>query len=87
MKVAILTDSTFDALQVDPTTVVFGPNAASSRRSQIRDVDRDGDADLLLTFKVRDTGISCEDVGAAVSGETYSGDTIIGSDSFTTEGC
>ena len=68
IPVAILTTSTamgdpvdFDAATVDSSTVRFGPGAAMRfhRRHHIRDVDRDGDMDMLLHFRQRTTGIQC----------------------------
>ena len=68
IPVAILTTSTamgdpvdFDATTVDSSTVRFGPGAAMRfhRRHHIRDVDRDGDMDMLLHFRQRTTGIQC----------------------------
>ena len=68
IPVAILTTSTamgdpvdFDATTVDSSNVRFGPGAAMRfhRRHHIRDVDRDGDMDMLLHFRQRTTGIQC----------------------------
>ena len=73
IKVAILGDETFDALQVDLGTVKFGPTGleASPIRSKGYDYDHDGYADMMLTFKVADTGIGCEDTEAVLTGKTY----------------
>lgn len=87
LKVAIIHDTGFDATQVDPATVTFGPANASPTKYQVRDVDRDGDADMLLTFKVNDTGIVCGTMSATLSGFTGSGDGIVGSDTVTVEPC
>jgi hypothetical protein len=87
LKVAILTDGSFSADTVNPSTVRFGPAEATPTRSQLKDVDRDGDDDLLVTFGTNDTGIVCGDTSANLTGETYSGDPIIGTDSFVSKGC
>jgi hypothetical protein len=60
LKVAIIQNIDFDATQADPATVTFGPDQASPTKYQVRDIDRNGDADMLLTFRLMDTGIACE---------------------------
>ena len=81
--------SNFDAMQVDPSTVVFGPNGAaqSHRRGHIADIDGDGDADLILHFNTQETGIQCRDIEATLTGETFGGQLISGSDAISTVGC
>jgi hypothetical protein len=51
------------------------------------DVDHDGDADLLLFFKTEATGIDCGDTTASLSGATYAGQAITGTDAIKTVGC
>ena len=89
IAVAILTSSGFDATRVDPASVRFGPRAAQAvhRRVRVRDVDRDGDADLVLRFRIRDTGIKCGDVAASLTGKTSGGEVITGTDALATVGC
>jgi hypothetical protein len=86
---AILTTDTFDATTVDPTTVRFGPTGteAASVQSALEDVDGDGDTDMILHFKTQDTGIVCGDTSASLTGETFGGQAIEGSDSIKTVGC
>ena len=88
LKVAILFDGNFDPVsQVDPTTVLFGPSPASTSRYQVKDADKDGDVDLILIFKTKDTGIECGHTAATLTGQTYGGDDITGSDTFTVVPC
>jgi N-acetylneuraminic acid mutarotase len=89
IPVAILTTDTFDATAVDPTTVRFGPNGteAAPVQSALEDVDGDGDTDMILHFKTQDTGIVCGDTSASLTGETFDGQAIEGSDSIKTVGC
>jgi len=89
IPVAVLTTATFDATQIDPLTVVFGPGEAaeSHGRSHIEDVDEDGDADLVLHFRVRESGIQCGDTEATLTGETFDGRPITGSDAIGTVPC
>ena len=87
IKVAILSSLDFDALQVDPASVQFGPAGASPIRYRAKDTNRDGLQDLLLVFRIRDTGIACGDTEATLTGEKSTGGEIQGSDSLITEDC
>jgi sugar lactone lactonase YvrE len=89
IPVAVLTTESFDALTVSPSSVQFGPNGASMvhRSGHLEDVDSDGDLDLVLHFRTQETGIQCGDTSASLTGETFDGQAIQGSDSLVTVGC
>ena len=89
IPVAILTTNSFDATAVDPTTVLFGPTGteAASVHSALEDVDGDGDTDMILHFNTLNTGILCGDTSASLTGDTFGGQAIKGSDSIKTAGC
>lgn len=89
IPVAILTTATFNASTADPTMVLFGATGveASPIRSSLKDVDGDGDADLLFRFNTRDTGIACGDVSAVLTGETLDGQAFEGTDEITLVRC
>jgi hypothetical protein len=89
IPVAILTTETFDATTVDSLSVRFGPKGAKEAHTKghIEDVNHDGEPDLVLHFKSQVTGITCEETSASLTGETFDGDPIQGSDSIKTVGC
>jgi len=89
IPVAILGTDTFDATQVEWETVLFGPDGAteSHGRAHVKDADGDGDKDLLLHFNTQETGIQCGDTEATLTGETFGGEFITGSDSIVTVTC
>lgn len=85
IPVAILTTSTVDAGTVDPSTVKFGrfgfEAAPAVVPSSLEDVDGDGDLDRVLLFNVRETGIRAGDAHATLTGKTFGGTMISGTDS------
>ena len=89
IPVAILTTGDFDALLVDPLTVQFGPDAAteSHRLWHVKDIDEDGNADLLFHFNTQETGIVCGNTEATLTGETHDGQAISGTDAINTVNC
>ena len=89
IPVAILATEDFDVQQVDPDTVQFGPLGATEihRGDHMKDVDGDGDMDLLFHFRISQTGIQCGDTSATLTGETWDEVSIIGTDSIITTRC
>ena len=90
IPVAILTTDTFLAFnEVDPLSVAFGPDGAteSHGRAHIKDVDDDGDMDMVLHFNTQDTGIQCGDTEATLTGMTFGGEPITGTDTIVTVNC
>ena len=90
MFVAILGSPSFDATQVDAATVTLGPNNAPALNvpGNIRDANNDGNPDQQVRFRIADTGILCEHPDdVELSGETYGGVEIYGSDFVTTPDC
>jgi DNA-binding beta-propeller fold protein YncE len=88
IPVAVLGSVDFDATQVDFSTVVFGPNGASPVHvGHLKNVNGDGFDDMVFHFKVRETGIACGDTDATLTGETFGGDSITGTDAVKTAGC
>lgn len=89
IPVALLSTSGFDATNADQATLRFGPGAAGIAHSSAhpKDVDDDGDIDLVLHFRTRETGIACGDETVRLTGETASGQQFEGEDAITTTGC
>ena len=80
IPLALLTGEEFDATTVDADSVRFGPAGAEKvhKQAHIEDVDQDGDLDLLLHFRWKDTGITEGDTEACITGQTTGGTYIEG---------
>jgi hypothetical protein len=89
IRVAILSTAGFNATDVDPSSVQFGRRGAKEvhSRGHIDDVNGDGLPDLILYFRAQETGILCGDTTATLTGETFAGHTVEGTDFIQTVGC
>ena len=89
IPVAVITTEFFDATTVDPLSVEFGPYGAmeSHGKGHIEHVGGDGDLDVVLHFKTQETGIECGDKEAGLTGETFDGREVKGSDSIRVVNC
>ncbi len=84
IPVHLLSTPTFDARQVDHTTVRFG-NASETHTTgkkrtptrHVADLNGDGLKDLLFHFRARETGYNCESTNLALTGEMKDGTPII----------
>ncbi|NIW35024.1 MAG: hypothetical protein GWN32_00075 [Gemmatimonadetes bacterium] len=97
IPVAILGSDSFDVTDVDVTTLAFGPGGASSVFDLTnpwvfffshRDLNRDGESDLISYYQTEETGIAMGDSEACLTGEALDGTPFEGCDAVTTApGC
>jgi hypothetical protein len=73
---------------VDPFSLKLGPREANIIGTpQVRDIDGDGDDDLLVKFLIEQTGIPCGAPATNLQGRTFTGGFIFGDDSINTFKC
>ncbi len=88
IPVVILGTHSFDAAEVDVTTLAFGPDGAAPAHQQgghFQDVNDDGLTDLLSHYRTQETGIASGDTEACVTGETLDGIPFEGCDNINTQ--
>lgn len=74
--IVVIGSTAFDATQVDAMTLKFGTNEEPARSYKIRDVNKDGMADLEVTFQTR--SLSGTERRALVQGLDFSGNAVAG---------
>jgi hypothetical protein len=88
IPVAILTTEDFEATTVDPDTVELAGATVAIRGNGNRllaaeeDVDGDGDIDLVLHVETENLELATGVTEATLTGQTYDGEEIIGSDTI-----
>jgi len=78
VPVAVLTTDDFDAGTVDPATVQFA--GAAPVCWKLKDVDDDGDDDMMFHFRTQDLNLDQDSTEATLTGQTTQGVLIEGSD-------
>jgi hypothetical protein len=78
VPVAVLTTDDFDATTVDPVTVEFADTMPL--RWTVKDVDSDGDLDLLFFFKTQELDLDSASTEATLTGKTFDLVNIVGTD-------
>jgi hypothetical protein len=89
INVVIRSINGFDATTVDTNTVRFGATGTQAAPVHVvrRDVDGDGNRDLVVRFQILDTAIKCGDSSATLTGQAFSGASFIGSSPIRTVHC
>ncbi len=103
VAVAVLGSDKFDVTTIDVFSTRFGPDAAAPITSRadgedgddeidednagFKDVNGDGIPDLVLHYRIKDSGIKCGDTMVVLTGKTKSGFMFSGADSIHTDDC
>lgn len=87
--VAILSTPTFDAGTVNPASLSFGTGGATAQngKGHLEDVNNDGLPDLVVQFPSQKIGARCNDTALFLTGATFNGTPIQGSEAIQTVGC
>lgn len=64
-----------------PPGVSVNANSGVPRR-HVKDVDGDGDLDLVFHFRLGDTGLTCNSTEGTLTGQTFGGAAIEGTDAL-----
>jgi len=78
VPVAVLTTAEFDASSVDETRVFFA--GAEPVRSTLKDVDKDGDLDMLFHFETQALDLNSNSTQASLAGHTTDEEYFVGTD-------
>jgi sulfatase modifying factor 1 len=90
IPVAILGSESFDVLDVDVSTLAFGPAGAApayKKGGLPWDLNGDGFTDLLSLYRTEEAGIAFGETEACLTGEVFDGTPFEGCDPIFTLGC
>lgn len=90
LQVVVFGSPGLDTFQIDVATLrlgVTGLEAAPHKNYSYQDVNLDGDTDLVLNFRIPETGITCTTNQLLMTGQMLSGLPLTGSDIVTPVGC
>lgn len=82
----MLTTATFNVAAPHATSVKFGTSGETEAngKGHIENVNGDSDLDMVLHFRMQNTGISAGDAEACLTGKTTAGAFILSCDSIQT---
>ena len=84
VKVAILGEDGFDVANIDQSSLTFGAYGDEKTlrkcKRRLKDVNRDGNPDLVCKFWLRDTGFDADSNEAVLKGRTKKGKQFYGTD-------
>jgi hypothetical protein len=83
-RVALLGSEVFEVDRVDVESLMMGPDSAPSRRAHVKDINKDGLPDLLVSFRTRALGLAYGDNEICLSGAMLDGEQFEGCDSIQT---
>ncbi len=82
VKVAVLGSNTFDVAKIDTSSLSFGATGGEDSivrcKEELKDVDKDGNLDLVCRFNVAYTGLTTASTSAVLKGKTKDGEDIQG---------
>lgn len=82
LKVAVLGSDTFDVAKIDTSSLSFGAtgdeNSITRCKEELKDVNKDGNLDLVCRFDVAYTGLTTASTSAVLKGKTKDGEDIQG---------
>ena len=88
LNVEVISTPTFDVSTIDPLSVRFGPNAASETfAASFEHANKEGLLELVFHFRSNETGITCGDMAAVMTGKLLNGDRFVGRGAVRTVDC
>lgn len=90
LPVVVFGSPGLDTLQIDITNLrlgITGLEAAPRKNHSYQDVNLDGEMDLMLQFRIPETGITCTTNQLLMTGQMLNGLPLTGSDIVTPVGC
>ena len=86
IPVAVLTTESFNALDIDPSTLRLGPTGATIAHTgaHAEDVDDDGRTDLVSHYRTQEVGLESGNTSIELIGSTTDGRHVQGIDNITT---
>jgi hypothetical protein len=86
--IVVMGSATFDASQIDVSSMHIGPDRATpTGPTLITYMDGDAYYDMATIVETQGSGIACDDTDLMALGETFTGETFVGSSPIVTPAC